>query len=220
ELLVKEESLVYEPAKRYYAEIMMPFRKIIQKNLKQVEDLALKFIAPSHGPIYSNPKFIINAYKEWIADKPRNQVVIPYVSMHGSTQKMVDHLVQALALKNIEVYPFNLAVTDIGKLAMSLVEAATIIIGSPTILTGLHPLVAEALFLVNALRPKAMFAGLVGSYGWKSRALDQLKAMLDNVRFELLPPVMIKGDPKPKDLELIENLAEEIYNKHLKAGLV
>lgn len=220
ELFIREESLVIEPAKRYYAEIMMPFRKIIQKNLEKVESLPLNYIAPSHGPIYPRPEFIIQAYKEWIADKPQNLVVIAHVSMHGSTEKMVSHLVQALSLRNVEVRPFNLAVTDVGRLAISLVEAATIIIASPTVLTGLHPLAAEAVFLVNALRPKALFAGFIGSYGWKSRALDQLETMLDSVRPEFLNPVQIKGDPRSEDFAALDNLAEEIYQKHRSAGLV
>ena len=219
DLMVKEEERIYEPAQRYFAEIMMPFRKIIQKNLPVVEKLDLKFIAPSHGPIYARPAFILEAYKKWIADRPENSVLIAWVSMHGSTAKMVEHLTEELASRGIKVRPFNLAVADLGHLAMSLVEAATIIVASPTILTGLHPLAAEAVFLVNALRPKAQFASFIGSYGWKSRALDQLKAMLDSVRIELLNPVQIKGDPRPEDLALISKLAEEIYQKHQAAGL-
>ncbi|MDW3229904.1 MAG: FprA family A-type flavoprotein [Acidobacteriota bacterium] len=220
ELILKEESLVYEPAKRYFAEIMMPFRKIIQKNISKIDNLTIKYIAPSHGPIYSRPQYIIDAYREWIADKPGNQVVIAHVTMHNSTLKMVDHLIEALAARDLEVRPFNLEVADLGKLAMSLVEAATIIVGSPTVLTGLHPLAAEAVFLVNALRPKARWAGFVGSYGWKSRALEQLKAMLDSVQFELLTPVQIKGYPGQEELSLLDKLAEEILQKHQTAGLI
>lgn len=220
EVFLEEDALIIEPAKRYFAEIMMPFRKIIQKNLDKVEQLPLKFIAPSHGPIYRRPEFIIQAYKEWIAEKPRNLVVIAHVTMHGSTEKMVNHLVQSLAQRNVEVRPFNLAVTDIGRLAMALVDAATIIVASPTVLTGLHPLAAEAVFLVNALRPKALFAGFIGSYGWKSRAVDQLKAMLDSLRLELLPPLQIKGDPLPEDQLALDAIAEEIYQKHKNAGLL
>jgi flavorubredoxin len=218
--MLKEESLVYEPAQRYFAEIMMPFRKIIQKNIGKIDNLAIKYIAPSHGPIYPRPQYIIDAYRQWIVDKPGNQVVIAHVTMHNSTLKMVDYLIEALAARDIEVRPFNLAVADLGKLAMSLVEAATIIVGSPTVLTGLHPLAAEAVFLVNALRPKARWAGFVGSYGWKSRAVDQLKAMLDSVQFELLTPVQIKGYPGIEELSLLDKLAEEILQKHKTAGLI
>ena len=218
ELLVKEYHQLL--AKRYFAEIMMPFRKFIQKNLNKVESLPLNCIAPSHGPIYPRPQFIIEAYRKWTGDEPENVVVIPHVTMHGSTQKMVDHLIKALAEKNIEVQPFNLPVADIGRLAMGLVDAATIIVASPTVLTGLHPLAAEAVFLVNALRPRALFAGFMGSYGWKSRALDQLKTMLDSVRFEFLSPVLVKGDPDESALKVVEKLAEEIYQKHKVAGLL
>ncbi|MCX8160098.1 MAG: FprA family A-type flavoprotein [Candidatus Saccharicenans sp.] len=220
ELLVKEEERVLEPTKRYYAEIMMPFRKIIQKNLHRVENLSVDYIAPSHGPIYARPRFIIEAYRKWVDDRPENLVVIPHVTMHGSTRKMVERLVEALASRNIEVRPFNLPLTDIGSLAMSLVDAATLVVASPTILTGLHPLAAEAVFLVNALRPKARLAGFIGSYGWKSRALDQLQAMLDGVRFEFLPPVLVKGDPDQAAMEQVEGLAEMILKKHQAAGLL
>jgi len=47
----------------------------------------------------------------------KNVVVLPYVSMHGSTQAMVDHLIGALVQRGIEVEPFNLSVTDTGDLA-------------------------------------------------------------------------------------------------------
>jgi len=40
--------------------------------------------------------------------------------------------------------------TDIGKLAMDLVDAATIILGTTTILAGPHPYAAYAAFLANA----------------------------------------------------------------------
>ncbi|HEK86176.1 MAG: FprA family A-type flavoprotein [Candidatus Saccharicenans sp.] len=220
DLFLQDEALAYEPAKRYFAEIMMPFRKIIQKNLNRIESLKIKYIAPSHGPIYSRPEFIINAYKEWIADRPRNQVVIAHISMHGSTAKMVDYLIQSLTLRQIKVVPFNLAVTDIGRLAMSLVEAATVVLASPTVLTGLHPAAAEAAFLLNALRPKVLFVAFMGSYGWKSRAIDQLKSMLDSIRPELLSPVQIKGEPTSDDLAAVQQLADEIFQKHRQAGLL
>ena len=97
ELFVKDEGLVYEPAKRYFAEIMMPFRKIIQKNMEKIKDLPIDVIAPSHGPLYPRPPFIIDAYREWVSDTPKNVVVLPYVSMHGSTAIMVERLADALA---------------------------------------------------------------------------------------------------------------------------
>ncbi|MCX6577113.1 MAG: FprA family A-type flavoprotein, partial [Candidatus Aminicenantes bacterium] len=129
DVFITDEGRVYESAKRYYAEIMMPFRTIIQKNLEKLKTLEIDFIAPSHGPVYKRPGFIFDAYKDWISDTPKNEVVSPYISMHGSTQKMVEYLVSALAERGIRVSQFNLADADIGKLAIALVDAATIVVG-------------------------------------------------------------------------------------------
>ena len=79
-----------EAAKRYYAEIMMPFRQPIRRNLEKVQQLEIRMIAPSHGPVYDQPGFILDAYRDWASDAVKNEVVLPYVSMHGSTQKMVE----------------------------------------------------------------------------------------------------------------------------------
>ncbi len=214
ELFVKNEARVYESAKRYYAEIMMPFRKKIIGNLEKLEDIEIDMIAPSHGQVYGKPELILDAYKDWTSDNVKNEVVIPYVSMHGSTQKIAGYLTDALMERNIAVKPFNLTVTDIGELAIALVDAATVVIGSPIVLTGPHPAVVSAAYLANALRPKARFATVIGSYGWGGKMVDQVIGMLGNLKVELLSPVLIKGYPKDADYQSLDKLADEILLKH------
>ena len=214
DLFVTDEATVYEAAKRYYAEIMMPFRATIKKNLEKIRDLEIDIIAPSHGLIYDRPEFILSAYRDWISDEVKNEVVIPYVSMHESTKKMVDYFVEALIQRGITVKQFNLSKTDIGKLAMALVDAATIVIASPTVLVGPHPSVVYAVYLANALRPKLKLASIIGSYGWGSRMVEQIKGMVPNLKVELLEPVVVKGFPKEEDFKALDRLADEILNKH------
>ncbi len=214
DLYVTDESQVYEPAKRYYAEIMMPFRTNVQKNLEKIKDYALDVIAPSHGPMYGRPEFILEAYHSWAFDEPQNIVVLPYISMHGSTQKMVEYFVGALVQRGVTVKQFDLTVTDIGKLAMALVDAATLVIGTPTVLVGPHPNVAYAAFLANALRPRLQFISIIGSYGWGSKAVEQLKGMIPNLKAEVLDPVISKGFPKEPDFRALDNLANTIAEKH------
>ena len=214
DLYVTDEGQVYEAAKRYYAEIMMPFRTTIQKNLEKIRDYAIDVIAPSHGPMYDKPDFIMKAYRSWAFDEPKNIVVLPYISMHDSTRKMVEYLVEALAQRGVTVKQFDLAVTDIGKLAMSLVDAATIIIGTPTVLAGPHPNVAYAAFLANALRPNLKFASIIGSYSWGGKAVEQIAGMIPNLKVELIDPVLAKGFPKEADFKALDNLANTIAQKH------
>jgi len=218
DLYVSDEGQVYEAAKRYFAEIMMPFRATIEKNLEKLKDYKIDIIAPSHGPMYDKPEFIIKAYNSWVFDKPKNIVVLPYISMHGSTRLMVEHLVEALAEKGVTVKQFDLTVTDIGKLAMALVDAATIVIGTPTILVGPHPNVVYATFLANALKPKVKFVSIIGSYGWGGKAVEQLAAMIPNLKVEVIEPVLCKGLPHPADYEALEKLATTIAQKHKAEG--
>ncbi len=214
ELYAVDRPRVYESAKRYYAEIMMPFRTIIQKNLEKIKDLDISIIAPSHGPLYNDPSFIVEAYKDWISDTPKNIVVIPYISMHNSTKVMVDYLVSSLTERNIKVERFDLSSVDLGKLAMSLVDAGTVIVGTPTVLVGPHPNVIYAVYLFNALRPKTRYVSIVGSYGWGGKAIDIIKGMLTNLKVELLDPVIVKGLPRKEDLDALDRLADTIAEKH------
>ncbi|MGB2842756.1 MAG: FprA family A-type flavoprotein [Halobacteriota archaeon] len=214
DLFVTDEATVYEAAKRYYAEIMMPFRITIKKNLQRISDLEMDMIAPSHGPVYNKPNFILNAYRDWTSDDVKNEVVIPYISMHGSTKKMIDYFAEALIERGITVKKFNLSGIDIGKLAMALVDAATVVIGSPTVLVGPHPKVVYAACIANALRPKLRFASIIGSYGWGSRMVEQLSGMMPNLKVELLEPVVVKGVPSEADFKALDRLADEIVNKH------
>jgi flavorubredoxin len=218
-LYAVDEPIVYEAAKRYYAEIMMPFRKIIRRHLERVKKLSVDLIAPSHGPIYHKPEFILDAYWDWVTADPKNNVVLPYASMHGSTQKLVEYLVSALAERGVGVHQFDLAVTDIGKLAIALVDAATLVLGSPTVHVGPHPLAVYAANLANALRPKVRFASVIGSYGWSDRAVRGIATMIPHLQVELLEPVLCQGFPRHEHFEDLDRLAGEIAEKHRQHNL-
>ena len=218
ELFVTDQGRVHEAAKRYFAEIMMPFRKVIEKNIEKLKGYDIQMIAPSHGQIYDRPAWIMDAYKDWVTGAPHNLVALPYVSMHGSTRQLVDHLVSSLVAQGVRVALFNLAVTDIGKLAMALVDAGTIVVGVPTVLAGPHPLAAYATLLANALRPKTKFLSIIGSYGWGGKTVETLAGMIPNLKVEVLDPVLCKGIPAKADLEALDKLAGMIAQKHKEHG--
>jgi flavorubredoxin len=220
DLYVTDEAEIYRSAKRYYAEIMMPFRTSIKGYVNMVKALPLDMIAPSHGPLYRRPQFILDAYADWVSDAIKNEVVIVYVSMHGSTQKMVEHLTGALITRGITVKPFNLTRTDIGELALSLVDTATVVIATPTVLFGPHPQIVYATYLANLLKPKVRFATVIGSYGWGGKSVETIVKMLDHLKVEVLEPVMVKGLPDETTLRALERLADDILKKHGDSNLV
>lgn len=220
DLFMSDERATYLSAKRYYAEIMMPFRASIKGYVEKVRALSVAMIAPSHGPIFRNPSFILDAYADWTSDAVKNEVVIPYISMHGSTAKMVDYLTDALLARGITVKPQNLSRTDVGELAMSFVDTATVVIATPTVLFGPHPQIVHATYLANLLRPKVRFASVIGSFGWGGKAVDTIVKMLDHLKVEVLEPVMVRGLPDEAAMRALDRLADDILKKHQEINIV
>ena len=214
DLYARERMRVYEAAKRYYAEIMMPFRVSIKTHLERLKKYEIRILASSHGPIWDDPQSIIDAYTGWVSDRVENEVIIVYVSMHGNTKKMVDHLVDGLIRRGIRVKPFNLTVTDVGELAKSLVDAATIVIGTPTVISNPHPSAMYATHLTRVLRPKVRYATVVGSYGWGGKTVQVITELLSGSSIKFLDPVILKGNPAYEGYAALDVLAETIAQKH------
>src|SRR5574344_2116435 len=167
-------SELEKSAKRYYAEIMMPCRIMCEKYVKQIKSIEPKWILPSHGPVYDNTKFILDLYSDWTNDEGKNLVVLPYVSMYGSTEDLIDYLISKFNSAGIEAKKFDIVDGDLGELAMDLVDATTIILGTSMVLCSPHPMAANVAYLTNLLRPKAKYASFVGSYGWGGNLFGEL----------------------------------------------
>jgi flavorubredoxin len=218
DLYATDEPHVCDAAKRYYAEIMMPFRPHIQKHLVKLAPLDIDFIAPGHGPVYARPAFILDLYKDWVSDQTSKQVIIPYVSMYEDTTRMVNYLIDRLMEKGLSVKPHNMVDADTGEFAKSLVDASTVVFASPAVLAGPHPSIVSAAYLMNALRPKTKMASVIGSFGWGGLIIsNRIKELLPGLKNQLhfFDPVLIKGRPKQADFEALDRLAEEIHQGNL-----
>ena len=211
---------VAHSAKRYYAEIMMPFRNLCKKYTKLIQDLKPDMILPSHGPIYRNPDFILDLYADWTADEGKNLVLMPYVSMYNSTEEMIEYISDKLIEKGIKTQIFDIVTGDLGDLATGLVDATTLVMGSSMVLGGPHPMAVNAAYLASILKPKTKIATFVGSYGWGGNLFGKLEEMLASLKVETIEPVMVKGKPKKDDFAKLDALVEEIYNKHKSLNLV
>lgn len=211
DLYADDEARVDRAARMYYAEIMMPYRPHAKKYAEQLSEMAIDLIGPSHGPVYRNPEFILARYRAWTGDAVQPRVVIPYLSMYESTERMVAYLIDRLMAKGLSVQPFNVVDLDSGRFAAALVEASTLVFGSPTVLDGPHPAMASAAYLVNALKPKTRYAGIIGSYGWGNDAMqNSLAKMLPNLAVEWFAPVVAGGVPKAESLVQLDRLSEQI----------
>ncbi len=206
-------------AKHYYAEIMMPYRTHVAKYAAKVRQMAPRMIAPSHGPIWSDPKLVLDSYDRWAGDTVKPLVTIPYISMHDSTRVMVDRLAVKLAEHGLSVVCRNLGedtdsmAVETGHFITDLVDAAGIVFASSTVLGGPHPAVAYAALVANAMRPKTKYVGLIGSFGWGTQITNVVNLLTGNLKAERLDPILVKGLPREEDLLLIDALAQEMADK-------
>ena len=206
-------------AKNYYAEIMMPYRSYVAKYTARVRELAPRMIAPAHGPVWYDPDVVLRRYERWTGDQVKNVVAIPYVSMHDSTRIMVEHLTIRLSTHGLSVVCRNLGAEvdslsqETGHFITDLVDAAAIIMATPTVLGGPHPNMAYAALVANAMRPKARYMALIGSYGWGTKVVDTINTLTANLKAERLEPVLIKGMPTSEDMARLDRLADELAEK-------
>jgi len=204
-------------AQRYFGEIMMPFRYNAQKALEKIENLKIELIAPSHGPIHRNPKQILELYRKWANGETKPKATIAYASMWTSTERMVQPLADTLASEGVEIAVHNLAVTDIAELAKDLVDSRAIILGTPAVLGGAHPLAVYAAYLVKALRPPAKYAAVLSSYGWGGGAVKHVQEVLGPSNLEVVGSIEINGPPTEDDVTRIVELGKRLATK-IKGG--
>ncbi len=220
EIFADNSKELEHSAKRYYAEIMMPFRTMCKKYIALVRDIKPDMILPSHGPVYKNPDFILDLYSDWTADGGKNLVLMPYVSMYGSTEEMIDYLKAKLEAKGINAVKFDIVTGDLGDLAMGLVDATTIVLGCSMVLAGPHPAAVNIAYLAGILRPKAKYAAFVGSYGWGGNLFGKLGEMLSGLKLDIIDPLLVKGKVKEDDYKKLDDIAEKIYDKHKSLNLL
>ncbi|MBI2957959.1 MAG: FprA family A-type flavoprotein [Chloroflexi bacterium] len=215
DLLFADEvgGAVLPEAKLYYAVIMMPYAKMASAGLDKAVALQPSIIAPGHGPVWRSPKPVIDAIEQWTRGPLLKKAIIPYVTMWGSTRRMAEVVTASLSGEGIETIPYDLSVTDLARLARDLVDTSAVVMGSPTVLGTVHPLIANAASMVRLLRPRARIGAFFGSYGWGGGAAAQAKATLESVKMQVVDSVDVKGPPGQADLERLAVLGKNVASK-------
>ncbi|MBN2880811.1 2-oxoacid:acceptor oxidoreductase subunit alpha [Candidatus Woesearchaeota archaeon] len=204
---------ISHPAKRYYAEIMMPFSSFVKKHLLKLENYSINVIAPSHGPIYSEPEMIINLYKEWTSEKYSNVVVMPYITMHGDVPKMISYLAEKLKSKDFDVKLYDLSDSDVGDIAMNLINSYALVCGSPSYLGGMHPKLASLLYLIKGFKPTFKYTALINSFYWGSGIVEEFKTATAGLNAKYIDSVLIQGKLNDDGKKLLDVLAEKLMDE-------
>ncbi len=208
-----EVAELLDYAQKYYGEIMMPFSSMGLKAMEKLKNHEIRMIAPSHGPVHRNPKRILEAYGQWVKGETKRKAIVVYASMWNSTEKMIRFMVDTLISEGVEVALHNLVVADIADVAKDLVDSRAIVLGTPTVLGGAHPIAVYGAYLVKALRPPAKFAAVLSSYGWGGGAVKNIQEVLGATKMNIVGAIEINGSPTDTDASRIIELGKALADK-------
>jgi flavorubredoxin len=178
--------MMYE-AKKYYANIVMPYGNQVKKALDNASKLDIETIAPSHGLIWKDHiSDIISAYTKWSANETDDRAVVMYDTMWGSTQKIAETLQRTFESLGVPSGLYCLQDTHISDIVTELQESRYICVGSPTLNSNMLPTVGAFLTYLKGLSPKKRLGLAFGSYGWGGQSIPQIHEILEKLGFEMM----------------------------------
>ncbi len=178
-------------AKKYFANILLPFSGLILKLVEQVTALGLEIdmICPDHGVIWrKDPAKIIQAYVQWSQQVPSKKAVVIYDTMWHSTEKMADAIAAGLMDTGIETHAMHLRNWHRSDIMTEVMDARAVIVGSPTLNNGLFPTVSDFMTYMKGLKPKNKIGAAFGSYGWSGEAAKLIRSELESMQVEIVSP--------------------------------
>lgn len=221
------DDILESEAKKYLANILMPFSELILKCLKDLRalNLPLKMIAPDHGVIWrsaSGISRILSSYEKWSLKKPLPKALVVYDTMWNSTAEMAKSIAEGIISTGVEVRVLPASSSHRSDAATEILEAGILAAGSPTLNNSLLPPMADILTYIKGLRPKNMLGAAFGSFGWSGESVNLINDYLKSAGIELLGEgIKVKYVPTEKDLadcyELGRNLGLKLLDK-IKQG--
>jgi flavorubredoxin len=186
----EKDRNIFGEAKKYYANILMPYGNMAKKKLKEIEELNLdiEIICPSHGMIFRDKgdiERIISLYSEWAGGSAKEKAVIVFGTMYASTEKMARAIEDGLNSEGVETRFFNLRVSDSTEIMGEILDAKAVIVGSPTLNNGPLPTVGGFLTYLHGLRPRGKIGAAFGSFGWGGGAVKTIMDYLEKSGMEL-----------------------------------
>lgn len=200
-----------EEAKKYYANIVLPYGNQVGRALKTLGALDIEIICPSHGlMIRSNIAKMVEFYSQWSCNETVNKALVIYDTMWDSTKKMALALVDTFKEAGVPAEPVNLQASHISDVMTKLIDAKYICVGSPTLNNGMLPTVAAFLCYLKGLAPKGRYGMGFGSFGWGGQSAGDIEQVLEDAGFEiLLEKQRIKYVPTDADINAFKEAVKQ-----------
>jgi flavorubredoxin len=201
-------------AKKYFANILLPYSPLIEKLIEQVRgmNLDIRMICPDHGVIWRrDPGRIVSAYREWCRQQPQKSAVVVYDTMWKSTQKMAEAITAGVLSEGVACRPLSLRHWHRSEVMTEVFDARAVVLGSPTLNNGLYPTLADFLTYMKGLKPKNKIGAAFGSYGWSGEAVKLLERELQEMKIDIVQPgLRVQFVPGKETLEACHEFGRKI----------
>ncbi|MSS81370.1 MULTISPECIES: FprA family A-type flavoprotein [Acidaminococcus] len=207
------ENMFFE-AQKYFANILMPYRKLVPNTVKLVRSLPLKMICSCHGCIWrSHIDDILSRYESWGKGETVDRVLVVFDTMWGGTAAMARAMIKGIEKQGMRVKLYRYESSLKADIVSDLLTAKGILIGSPTQNSGMMPTIGGFLTYLKGLKPTGKKAAAFGTYGWAGGAEKDMEAMIKESGMELLPGYNVKWRPLPAELEAAEQYGYDFAEK-------
>lgn len=202
-------------AKRYYFNIVGKYGSPVQVLLKKLATLDVEIICSLHGPILKeNIGYYVDKYNTWSSYEPEEDgVLVAYASIHGNTAKSAKKMASILETKGAKkVVLFDLSRGDISEAVMDAFTYDKLILAGATYDGGVFPCMEEFLLHLKSKNYQKRKVGIIENGSWAPMAGKVMKEILEKMRNITIcdSMVSIKSVAKEKDIEAMEELADEI----------
>jgi flavorubredoxin len=212
-----DPAVLLDEAKRYFANILLPYSPLILKLLDRIKTLgiSIKTIAPDHGPVWRRDfDTLLGWYAKWATQKPENRAVVVYDTMWQSTAAMARSIADGLREGGTDVVVMPMSCMTRADVITDLVCAGAFLVGTPTINNTVFPTLADVLAYARGLKPKNLIGAAFGSYGWSGEACVQIEASLREMGVEIaLPALRFKFVPDAAALSQCREFGKAVAAK-------
>lgn len=205
---------VYEELQHYYANILMPYSRLIGPALKKAGALDLKMICPSHGVIWrSHIADMLSKYEAWGKGECKDKVLVIYDTMWGATERMARAVFEGVCQSGVEAKLYKLGTTEKSQLVADILDSKGMLLGSPTLNYGMFPSFGEILYYLKGLKPIDKKAAVFGAYGWSGGAQKDMEELLGKAGIEVSEGYTIKWTADKEEIANCEKLGYEFAKK-------
>jgi len=205
---------IFPHAKKYFANILMPYAPLILKLVDKVTEMGLQIdtMCPDHGVIWrKDPAKIINTYVKWSTMAPTRKAVVIYDTMWHSTEAMAETIAAELIQEGVNAKPMHLRNCHRSDVITEVLDAGAVLVGSPTLNNGIFPTVADFLTYMKGLKPQNKISAPFGSYGWSGESVKLITQELEAMKFDVIDPgVRLQYRPDEEGLAACAALAGKI----------